>query len=59
MEVHNFEMELIELTTSELWKAKIMELRKNLKDDSKEKSTTILNCWMSLREHFIFLKKIA
>ena len=39
MEAHNFEMELIELTSSELWKAKFMELRKNLEDDSKGKST--------------------
>ena len=30
MEVHTFEMELIELTSSELWKTKIMELRNNL-----------------------------
>ena len=52
MEVHNFEMELIELTSSELWKVKIMKLRKNLEDDSKEKSTTILNCWMSFPERF-------
>ena len=52
-------MELIELTSSELWKAKFMELRKNLKHDSKEKSTTILNCWMSLAERFNCLTKIA
>ena len=53
-------MELIELTTSELWKATFMELRTNLEDDySKEKSTTILNCWMSLPERFNYLKKIA
>ena len=44
IEVHNFEMKLVELTSSELWNAKIMELRKNLEDNSKEKSTTILNC---------------
>ena len=52
-------MELIELTSSELWKAKFMKLRKNLEDDSKEKSTTILNCRMSLPERFNYLKKIA
>ena len=52
MEVHNFEMEFIELTSSKLRKAKFMELRKNLEDDSKEKSTTIFNCWMSLPERF-------
>ena len=38
---HNFEMELIELTSSELWKAKLWNYEKNLEDDSKEKSTTI------------------
>ena len=59
MKVHNFEMELFELTSSELWKAKFMELRKNLEDDSKEKSTTILNCWMSLPERCNYLMKIA
>ena len=36
-----------------------MELRKNLEYDSKEKSTTILNCWMSLPERFNYLKKIT
>ena len=30
MEVHDFEMELVVLTSSELWKAKFMELRKHL-----------------------------
>ena len=33
MEVHNFEMELVEPTSSELWKAKFMELLRNLEDD--------------------------
>ena len=37
MEVHNFKMELIELTSPELWKVKFMELRKNMEDDFKEK----------------------
>ena len=36
-----------------------MELRKNLEDDTKEKSTTILNCWMSLPGRFNYLKKTA
>ncbi|XP_026475737.1 general transcription factor II-I repeat domain-containing protein 2-like, partial [Ctenocephalides felis] len=39
MNVDNFEMEIIELTSSELWKTKFKELRKNLEDDSIEKST--------------------
>ncbi|CAM1319473.1 Uncharacterised protein r2_g2779 [Pycnogonum litorale] len=59
MNVDNFEMELIELISSELWKTKFMELRKNLEDDSMEKSNAILNCWMSLPERFNCLKKIA
>ncbi|KAI5151710.1 hypothetical protein ENBRE01_2328 [Enteropsectra breve] len=43
MNIDNFEMELIELISSELWKTKFKELRKNLEDDSMEKSTAILN----------------
>ena len=52
-------MELIELISSELSKTKFKELRKNLEDDSMEKSTAILNCWMSLPERFNCLKKMA
>ena len=59
MGVHNFEMELIELTSSELWEAKFMDLRKHLEDGSTEKLTTILNCWMSFQQRFNCLKKIV
>ena len=53
MEVHNFEMELIELTSSKLRKAKFMEVRKIWKMTLKEKSATKLNYWMSEEKDLI------
>ena len=53
MEVHNFEMELIELTSSKLRKAKFMEVRKIWKMTLKEKSATKLNYCMSEEKDLI------
>ncbi|XP_036356482.1 uncharacterized protein LOC118762153 [Octopus sinensis] len=52
-------MEMIELTTSELWKTKFVELQKTLGRSCLEKSVAIFNCWMSLFERFNSLKKIS
>lgn len=58
MEIDDFEMQLIKLRSSELWK--FVELRKTLQGGCSETSTTILNCWCSLPDaKFSSLKKVA
>jgi len=59
MDVDNFEMQHIEFKSSDLWTTKFVELRKTLEGSCLEKSAAILNCWTSLPEAFICLKKVA
>jgi len=59
MDADNIEMQHIEFKSSELWTTKFVKLRKTLEGNCLEKSAAILNCWTSLPEAFIRLKKVA
>jgi hypothetical protein len=59
MNVDDFEMQLVEFKSSELWTSKFVELRKSLEDENLEKSPAILGCWTSLPNSFMSLKKVA
>ena len=57
MQIQDFELQHIEFRNSELWKTKFVELRRVLEGDPQDKSNEILNCWASLPDKFICLKK--
>uniref|UniRef100_A0A8C3TK26 DUF4371 domain-containing protein n=1 Tax=Chelydra serpentina TaxID=8475 RepID=A0A8C3TK26_CHESE len=59
MGVEDFEMQLIQLKSSELWASKFVDLQSTLEATERDHGVSILTCWMSLPMKFNCLKKIS